>query len=78
MLIDRSEEQTVALKGIDTALNRLAQAFESNGHGNLNGKARKSGTWTAAIDQARAERLVSDLGSSRTLLYVRTQYLGPT
>jgi hypothetical protein len=73
MLVDRSESHTLALSGISAALAQLASAIGGHG-GTVSPKKNALGPWTSTIDRSRAERLVRDLKSARTPLYVCSPY----
>ena len=75
-LIDQSEKNALMMKAIDIKLDYIiTQAADLNHRQTApaESKLTKGGKpiqWTAEVDQARSMRLVSELESSRTPLYV--------
>jgi hypothetical protein len=69
MLVDRSDSQVLALADLTSMIGRLVTVMEGQA-GPDKPKKNKTGPWTSLIEKARAERIVRDLTSAQTLLYV--------
>ncbi len=75
LLVDRSEDHTVALKSIGDAISRLAHAIEGS---STVTPSKKAQNWTATVDKPRADRIMSDLNDSRSPVYVRNHSFVPS